>query len=164
MNNITNSLLLALLISGCATTTDPRKGGLFSYNPKAYEARLDQRKSELSSIEKDTNIQKIESKILESKLSQNKNRFQELTEDINHLNVNLTFLQKKLEKSKVNTKKQESKKATILNKLKKVKQEVANLKNTPYKTKNIKEKEEKLAKLQNEFDSLMQEAELLSQL
>jgi multidrug resistance efflux pump len=164
MNNIISSVVVAFLISGCTTTTDPRKGGLFSYNPKAYEVRLDKRKSELHTIEKNTNIQKIESQNLESKLSQNKKRFRDLTEDINHLNVNLTFLQKRVEKSKVSTKRADSKREAILIKLKEVKQKVANLKSGKFKNQNITQKEKRLSKLQNEFDSLMEEAELLSQL
>lgn len=54
-----------LLLSGCATTTDPRKGGLFSYNPDAYEKRLSDRKGQLNAVEKDTSIQKQKSKDLQ---------------------------------------------------------------------------------------------------
>ncbi len=48
-----------LLLAGCAgQTTDPRKGGLFSYDPKAYDQRLADRRSYLSSVENDTTVQK----------------------------------------------------------------------------------------------------------
>ena len=39
------------LLSACAAdsgTTDPRKGGLFSYNPKAYERRAQEREERLN--------------------------------------------------------------------------------------------------------------------
>lgn len=50
--------LTVLIFNGCATTTDPRQGGLFSYNPDAYEQRLNDRRDKVASIEKDTEIQK----------------------------------------------------------------------------------------------------------
>jgi len=34
---------IASALHGCATTGEPRQGGLFSYNPSAYERRLDER-------------------------------------------------------------------------------------------------------------------------
>jgi len=40
-----------VLLPGCAAdggTTDPRKGGLFSYNPKAYERRIEEREARLN--------------------------------------------------------------------------------------------------------------------
>lgn len=39
------------VLSACAVdggTTDPRKGGLFSYNPKAYEHRIQEREARLN--------------------------------------------------------------------------------------------------------------------
>jgi len=49
----------ALVLSGCAgQTTDPRKGGLLSYNPKAYDQRLQERRNYLASVEDDTAAQR----------------------------------------------------------------------------------------------------------
>lgn len=46
---ITGALAL-LLLGGCVGgTTDPRQGGLFSYNPEAYEQRLEERRNFLAS-------------------------------------------------------------------------------------------------------------------
>ncbi len=63
------SILAILIFGGCTgTTTDPRQGGLFSYNPKAYEERLTDRENQLSSIEKDTAAQKRKSTQLKKQL------------------------------------------------------------------------------------------------
>jgi chromosome segregation ATPase len=43
--------ILLLVLTGCATTTDPRQGGLFSYSPKAYEQRLQERRTTLSALD-----------------------------------------------------------------------------------------------------------------
>ncbi|RLA77061.1 MAG: hypothetical protein DRG30_01250 [Epsilonproteobacteria bacterium] len=62
-----------LLLSGCAGgTTDPRQGGLFSYDPDAYEQRLSDREGHLSSIENDTDAQKRKSARLKRDLASTK--------------------------------------------------------------------------------------------
>lgn len=59
-----------LLLNGCSgKTTDPRQGGLFSYNPDAYEKRLADRERELSSVESDTAEQKRKSARLKKDLA-----------------------------------------------------------------------------------------------
>ena len=64
-----------VLLNGCAGgTTDPRKGGLFSYDPNAYEQRLADRERNLSSIEGDTAAQKQKSARLKRKLASEKNK------------------------------------------------------------------------------------------
>jgi len=44
--------IFLLLLAGCATTTDPRQGGLFSYNPRAYEQRLEERRDTRAALDK----------------------------------------------------------------------------------------------------------------
>ncbi|MEA2048475.1 MAG: hypothetical protein U9O64_08540 [Campylobacterota bacterium] len=64
-----------LLLNGCAGgTTDPRKGGLFSYNPDAYEKRLSDRERRLSSIENDTAAQKSKTARLQNDLALEKSK------------------------------------------------------------------------------------------
>ena len=57
MKKIIVILMLALCVgvTGCANlglTTDPSQGGLFSYNPDAYEQRLQQRRERLRELER----------------------------------------------------------------------------------------------------------------
>lgn len=69
--------VVLLLLNGCAGgTTDPRQGGLFSYNPAAYEERLSDRERHLSAIEKDTAAQKRKSARLKKELASEKNKMQ----------------------------------------------------------------------------------------
>lgn len=64
-----------VLLNGCAGgTTDPRQGGLFSYDPAAYEQRLSDREHRLSSIEGDTAAQKRKSARLKRDLSSEKSK------------------------------------------------------------------------------------------
>ncbi len=69
--------MILLLLNGCAGgTTDPRQGGLFSYNPTAYEQRLSDRERQLSSIEKDTAAQKRKNARLKRNLASEKSKMQ----------------------------------------------------------------------------------------
>ncbi len=64
-----------LLLNGCAGgTTDPRQGGLFSYDPNAYEQRLADRERHLSSIENDTAAQKRKNNRLKREFASEKSK------------------------------------------------------------------------------------------
>ena len=65
--NIIFGMLGALLLAGCAgQTTDPRKGGLFSYDPAAYDQRIADRENNLNSVKNDTSVQKKKNKQLKN--------------------------------------------------------------------------------------------------
>ncbi len=65
--NLILGMLGVLLLAGCAgQTTDPRKGGLFSYDPAAYEQRIADRENNLNSIKNDTSVQKNKSRQLKN--------------------------------------------------------------------------------------------------
>jgi len=67
--------IVLLVLNGCAgQTTDPREGGLFSYDPAAYEQRLAERENRLSAIEHDTAAQKHKSARLKRDLAAQKNK------------------------------------------------------------------------------------------
>ncbi len=44
---------LFFFLSGCQTTTDPSKGGLFNYSPEAYEKRKVERRERLKMLNKE---------------------------------------------------------------------------------------------------------------
>lgn len=70
--------IILLVLNGCAgQTTDPRHGGLFSYDPAAYQQRLDERKSRLTKIEQDTAAQKHKSAKLKRDLATQKNKLKQ---------------------------------------------------------------------------------------
>ncbi len=78
-NSVLSAILaisLIFLFSGCANqTTDPHKGGLFSYNPQAYEKRLYDKQGNLTQVEQSNQAAKDESARLKNEqadLSQEK--------------------------------------------------------------------------------------------
>lgn len=59
-------LALTATLCGCAgQTTDPRQGGLFSYNPDAYEQRLRNRQEHLTAVEQATESEQMQAADLE---------------------------------------------------------------------------------------------------
>jgi len=56
MQKVLSSLcaLALFVLTGCAgTTTDPKQGGLFSYNPEAYQQRKQEREDRLKELERE---------------------------------------------------------------------------------------------------------------
>ncbi|MCL1985005.1 MAG: hypothetical protein FWG59_00960, partial [Betaproteobacteria bacterium] len=54
MRKVVLSLCALALLTGCAgTTTDPSQGGLFSYQPQAYEQRKLEREARLKELEQE---------------------------------------------------------------------------------------------------------------
>jgi hypothetical protein len=65
--------LLLLTTAGCSTTTDPRQGGLFGYNPTAYEHRLDERRQMLDALERNKQQSQEEAQQLQNETEEKRN-------------------------------------------------------------------------------------------
>lgn len=98
------SLFTAATISGCAgQTTDPRQGGLFSYNPKAYEKRAQDKKDNVSKIEQSTQSAKEESSKLEANKSSQAKEKAALEAKLQELSSSIASLEKNVQESKAKT-------------------------------------------------------------
>ena len=65
--NLILAALGTLLLAGCAgNTTDPSKGGLFSYDPSAYKQRISQQQNDLNVIQNDTAVQQDKNRQLKN--------------------------------------------------------------------------------------------------
>ena len=65
------------LLPGCAAdggTADPRKGGLFSYNPKAYERRIQEREARLNASSEEARAAQNEQTRLEATVAAQERR------------------------------------------------------------------------------------------
>ncbi|MDD9300904.1 MAG: hypothetical protein HUK40_00610 [Desulfobacter sp.] len=156
------SLIILSLVGGCVSTeTDPRKGGLFSYNPKAYEKRIDDRKSTLETTEADTAQAKQEGQALELTQQEKQAQHEAMKTKLAVLYNESGKLQKELEQTKAANAQQEKE-------LKRLLEEVGNFRNHTIKTNNSKTsdaaKQAKIAQLQQRMDELLKEAEALSAL
>jgi chromosome segregation ATPase len=82
-----------VLLPGCAAdggTTDPRKGGLFSYNPKAYERRIQEREARLSASAEEAGAARDEQTRLEASVAAQERRKAEARKKIDAMNAELT--------------------------------------------------------------------------
>ena len=81
-----------VLLSGCAAdggTTDPRKGGLFSYNPKAYERRIQDREARLNTSSEEARAAQDEQTRLEASVAAQERRNAEARKKTDTMNAEL---------------------------------------------------------------------------
>lgn len=159
---IAGALVILLSLGGCVSTeTDPRKGGLFSYNPQAYEKRIEQRKTSLSETEADTEQARQEGRQLEESKQEKQARQEALKDKLTVLYAQSGQLQKQLDQAKASNAGQEKE-------LERLKTEVASLRSNTIKTNNSSAsdsaKQAQIARLQKRMDELLKEAEALSAL
>ena len=155
-------LTMLLGLGACASTeTDPRKGGLFSYNPKAYEQRLEDRKATLSATEGANAVAREESSALESEKQKKEATYQSLKIQMSNLYAETSKLEDQLARARTTNTSQKTK-------LKQLQDEVASLKKATIQVNNspdsLSMKQEKLAALQKKMDEVLKEAEALSAL
>src|SRR2546421_12597882 len=92
--------LFIVLAVGCATTDNPRQGGLFGYNPSAYEARLEQRRQNLTALQQNQQQEEEQARQLESDvetrqamLESERARLRGLDDDLARLQQNINQYQ-----------------------------------------------------------------------
>ena len=149
------ALAVTPLFSGCANqTTDPHQGGLFSYNPGAYEQRLEHKRQNLSTIDQANLSAQNESSRLEGVKA---NQIQEL-ERLNKKQIELTSataaLESKIRKTQTKTAAQKKEHDRILS-------ELSSLQSSLKVTDDMPDPEEKrleLERLKKKRDTLETEA------
>ena len=89
-----------VLLSGCAAdsgTTDPRKGGLFSYNPKAYEHRIQEREAHLNVRAEEVKAAQDEQTHLQASVTTQERRKVEMQQKIKAMNAELAKTRRTLD-------------------------------------------------------------------
>ena len=77
---------------GCAAgsgTTDPRQGGLFSYNPKAYERRIQEREARLNANSEEAGAAQDEQTRLQASVAEKERRQAEARKKMDAMNAEL---------------------------------------------------------------------------
>ncbi|MBU1196620.1 MAG: hypothetical protein KKE62_10775 [Proteobacteria bacterium] len=157
-------LLMLLSLNACvssSTETDPRKGGLFGYNPKAYEKRIEERKAILADTESDTQSAKLESRKLDETRQEKQARYEAMKTRLAALYSESGKLQQQLEQAKTANARQEQE-------LKRLQDQVAALRTDTIKVNTSSAsdsaKQETIKQLQQKMDTLLKEAADLSSL
>ncbi|WP_319576593.1 hypothetical protein [uncultured Desulfobacter sp.] len=161
---ITASICLAMLLGlgACVSKeTDPRKGGLFSYNPEAYEQRINDRKATLADTEEANVIARQESATFEADKQSRQATYQSLKARMANLYAETSRLEDQLAKARATN-------TSHKTKLKKLQDEAASIKSATIQVNNSGEslstKKATLEALQKKMDELLKEAEALSAL
>lgn len=165
MNRIVSVLIMAsvcLACMQCATTTDPREGGLFSYNPKAYEQRLQERQTRLKELEAQKEEEQRKQQELQGKLSSQKALHDEVSEKVGTLEKSITHLDEVLSKSRAHSHEDEKNLVQTHIKLKALKEEVARIRagSTP----GVEAQKKEIKRLSDIVEQILKEAEALSKM
>lgn len=150
------------LLYACATTENPREGGLFGYNPQAYEKRKAEREAKLNALEEEKTTAKQKTVELESEKDLKTKEHSELEQQTKSLDKDIDRLEDLIASLKVNTEKERKRLWGINVKLDAVKKELAQVKSDPAIPTELKEKE--VERLKKKIDDLLAEAEELSKL
>ncbi len=153
------SLGLSLVMaSGCtALSEDPSEGGLFSYSPQKYEERAADREARLAAIEEQQKLEASQSKELELTKQQKSAKLGAQQKRLNSLNSQVNTLKKELDGAKL----ADSSKQAELDQLKARLQKVQGEMNTATKSDNIEAREQHLAKLRRDYESLQKDMDAL---
>ena len=89
-----------ILLTGCAAdggTADPRTGGLFSYNPKAYERRIQEREARLNASSEEAGAARDEQTRLEATVAAQERRKAEAREKTDAMSEELAKTRRALD-------------------------------------------------------------------
>jgi len=154
-------LCAAAVLSGCAgQTTDPRQGGLFSYNPDAYEHRLRDRRDNLASAEQANQSAQAQTEVLQSEQASRLQEKGALEKQLKKLSASVASLEKGIKAKQAQTAAQKKEQQRILG-------EITALKNSARAADLVDDPEEKrleLQRLQSKRDKLEKEAANLMRL
>ena len=149
--------IFLLSLVGCGPkTTDPRAGGLFSYDPNAYEQRLSKREKILQD-ENDTASKLSEEKgHLNETREQKRAQLEKLQAEFDAFRINLSSLELKLQKTKHSSAVNQAKQTNLKKKLLEIQNKSFEVSpNTDEKAKLLYDLEKQKKALEEEIDLLM---------
>ena len=148
------SLFLAAGLAGCAgQTTDPRQGGLFSYNPSAYDQRLQERQHLLAQEEQSTRSVEAEKAVLEAEKTSQIREKADLEKQVQEFSASMTALERRIQSRQAETAAQKHERQRML-------AEIDTLRASSAAAERLEDAEKRLEleRLQKKRDALEQEA------
>jgi chromosome segregation ATPase len=133
--------LFILLVVGCATTDDPRQGGLFSYNPGAYETRLEQRRQNLEVLQQYQQQEEEQTRQLESDVQTRQAMLEREQERLRGLDDDLARLQQNVHQYQARTNAQQAEKQRLGREFKRLHGKIVALRNNQQLAETDKHKE-----------------------
>jgi chromosome segregation ATPase len=147
--------LFILLAVGCATTDDPRQGGLFGYNPTAYEARLEQRRQNLTALQQNQQQEEEQTRQLESDVQTREAMLESERARLREIDDELARAQRNIDQYQARTNAQQTEKQRLTREFKRLQGKVVALKNNQQLAEAEKKKEiESIKREMNELSKL----------
>jgi len=151
-----------LSFTSCAKVEDPRKGGLFGYDPKGYEKRIKDREANLAELKGEENHYTLDQKGLETHILNEQTKIKEYQQRLILFNKQLNSLENDISSHNIQAK-------SVLLKKRKIESLVQELHHDAWKIKQklnvgLTTKKEEIVQLQIRLKNLIEEAELLGDL
>lgn len=163
-------LALLTFASGCATSDDPREGGLFGYwqhGEKGYERRLEERRAVLAETQAAADAGEQERAALEAQRDAARQALREQEEQLAGLRGEIDALQSVCEGIRAETSVQEKSRGELEQQLASLKDELEKVRAAPppeEAVEQLRERQRRLAELQRELNLLRERASLLTTL
>ena len=156
---LSNLMLWAALLTvlGCATTEDPRQGGLFGFNPAAYERRIAEREATLEALKREESTERQKTDQLTQDKIQKQDEKNAVTHSLAEMEKQINSIENKISATRIQTSAQQEEHDSIISRLDEVKRQ---LKDAESGDDAAKRKE--VDRLNTEIDRLLQEADALS--
>ncbi len=159
MHHKKNFLLIFLFSSflvACSGTTDPSKGGLFSYNPTAYEKRLEQRENYLADAQARQESEQVRAFALENEVMDKSRRVSQQQQQLISLRSSIAHERQRLATAAANSGNPQ---------YQKLQQRAADMESqaqSAVNEQNIEKRRAYLNQLRNEYANLQQDVEALN--
>ncbi len=151
-------VLCSFLLGGCGVgTTDPSKGGFFSYNPSAYEERLQQREAHLATTEAQTRRSVTHSAALEKEVGRKTLSVAQQERELRNMRARVSSMQARLNSSSAANGQQLAELKSRANVLQKSTQSPPSGQSDSERKAYLEELQKEYASLQNDMDALLME-------
>ncbi len=155
------ALVLIVCCGGCAgRSSDPHQGGLFGYNPAAYEQRLQERRHRLEQVEQENRRMETAGAGLEAERTATRQEMARLKQQLAVLATDTAALKKRVAAMRTTSRTQQKEQERIL-------KELTALQSAAGTTDDVADPEEQrleLEQLRKKRDRLLKEANDLMQL
>lgn len=161
---------VGFVLCGCATSDDPRQGGLFGYwatGEAGYEKRLEEKRESLETMQEQTRIADDRTASLEAERDQRAAQVQEATALLTSLDEELSALEQTTASLQLDTELQHEQRAELQQEMDNVQDQLKTIRNFPLdetQESAIQDRRRKLGELQKELRVLRERASLLTTL
>ncbi len=147
----------ALLVFGCATTDDPRQGGLFGYNPSAYQRRIAEREAALATLKQEEAAQRDRTARLAQDQERARSERNAAAGRLAEMDREIGAIEQKISANRTRTSARQKEYEDLNARLGQVKREVADANSG-----DDAAKQKEIERLNAEIDRLLQEADALA--